>query len=134
MRQFICLVLVISLSWVTTGYACQMDGWSRVRAVCCCLKTHATPPPAKAKPCADQASAAAGTSCCTFMSSAGLHDQQPGLMARAAVLDLPVFVSGPPLTWVASEPRERDLALPPPARGPPGAGTHTFLTTARLRL
>ncbi|MGQ0501570.1 MAG: hypothetical protein ACT4P0_03005 [Panacagrimonas sp.] len=134
MRQFICLVLVISLSWVTTGYACAMDGWSQVRSVCCCPGGHVQRPATSAEPCARTARADAGASCCKFVAGSVLDAQQPGLLASSPALDLPAFLPLPAATWAVAEPAARDLVLPPPARGPPGAGTHTFLTTARLRL
>lgn len=134
MRQFISLLLVISLSWVTTGYACRMDGLDVVRAVCCC-------------PQADKARSAAETDdqaspqiddesvCCDVVASVALDDEQPGVLTQGTALDLPVFASLPDAPWNVIEPAARLLGLPPPARGPPsGSGTRTYLSTARLRL
>lgn len=133
MRQFISLLLVISLSWVTTGYACRMDGLDVVRAVCCCPQAH------KAHHVADadvKASVQADdeSSCCDIVASTALDDQH-GVLTQVAALDLPVFAPLPAFTWNVIEPATRLIAMPPPARGPPlGSGTRTYLTTARLRL
>ncbi len=134
MRQFISLLLVISLSWVTTGYACQMDGLDVVRAVCCCPDAH------KAHDVADadaKVSTQAGdeSSCCDVVASTALDHQQPGVLTQVTALDLPVFLPLPALTWNPIEPAARLIPMPPPARGPPfGSGSRIYLSTARLRL
>lgn len=134
MRQLISFLLVISLSWVTTGYACRMDSLDVVRAVCCCPQAHkahhAADADAKASSQADDES-----SCCDVVASTALDDQQPGVLTQVAALDLPVFAALPALTRNVIEPAARLIAMPPPARGPPlGSGTRTYLNTARLRL
>lgn len=134
MRRFISLLLVISLSWVTTGYACRMDGLNTVRSVCCCPNGHEAPdhamPDATAAVEADVSS-----SCCDVVADAALDDQQPGLLAQVPALDLPAAALLPSMSWNLIDPETRTVAALPPVRGPPlGSGTRTYLTTARLRL
>lgn len=134
MRRFISLLLVISLSWVTTGYACRMDGLDVVRAECCCPNGHEARdhamPDAKAA-----VEAEATSSCCDVVADAALDHQQPGLLAQLPALDLPAVALLPSTSWNLVEPAARTVAALPPVRGPPlGSGTRTYLTTARLRL
>lgn len=134
MRRFLSILLAITLSWVTTGYACQMDGLNVVRAVCCCPHRHDSPHAARAQ---SKTPIALGDKapCCDVVTHAALDDQQPGVPAQAPALDLPHFAAPPVMPWSISEPAARSIATLPPARGPPfGSGTRTYLTTARLRL
>jgi len=137
MRHFISLLLVISLSWVTTGYACRMDGLHLVRAVCCCPHGHKAPKAQKATEADPRATVDAGqqTPCCDVVAHAALDDQQPGVIGQVPTLDLPACALSPATSWNAIEPSARAVAVRPPVRGPPlGSGTRTYLTTARLRL
>lgn len=134
MRRFISLLLVISLSWVTTGYACRMDGLNVVRAECCCPNEHEAPdhamPDAKAT-----AEAEAASGCCDVVADTVLDHQQPGLLAEVPALDLPAVALLTSALWILIDPATRTVAALPPVRGPPpGSGTRTYLTTARLRL
>lgn len=134
MRRFISLLLIISLSWVTTGYACRMDGLDMVRAVCCCPHGHKAPnhamPDAKAA-----VEAEAPSNCCDVVADAALDDQQPGLLAQVPSLDLPAVAPLPSTSWNLIDPATHTVAALPPVPGPPlGSGTRTYLTTARLRL
>ena len=134
MRRIISLLLVISLSWVTTGYACQMDGLDVVRAVCCCPHGHKAHDAAEADPAA-AVDAGDQAPCCDVVASAALDDQQPGVLAQVLALDLPGFALLPATPWNATAPGGVSVVTLPPARGPPlGSGTRTYLTTARLRL
>lgn len=134
MRNFISILLALSLSWVTTGYACQMDRLDMVRAMCCCKHGHQEHQ-AQRK---DSSSASVGAEkarCCDVVTTSALDDQQPGAVAKVPTLDLPTFTVVPVTMWVIAEPAPRLVSIPPPARGPPsGTGTRTYLTTARLRL
>jgi hypothetical protein len=134
MRQFISLLLVVSLSWVTTGYACRMDGLDVVRAVCCCPQAHTAHSAAETDD-QDPQQIEDESGCCDVVASTALDEEQPGVLTQATALDLPVFASLPVAAWNVIEPAARPLGLPPPARGPPsGSGTRTYLSTARLRL
>lgn len=133
MRRFISLLLIISLSWVTTGYACRMDGLDMVRAVCCCPHGHEAPD--HVMPDATAAKADAPSNCCDVVADAALDHQQPGLLAQVPALDLPAVALLPSTSWDLIDPATRTLAALPLVRGPPlGSGTRTYLTTARLRL
>lgn len=132
MRQFISLLLIISLSWVTTGYACQMDVLNAVRAVCCCHGEHTIKVSADAGE--SQAGSAEKKPCCDTTVSSSVDQQNPAVIATTPVLDLPVFAVLPAVEWSIAARVASFVSLPPPARGPPGAGTRTYLATARLRL
>jgi len=135
MRRFIALLLILSLSSVTTGYACRMDGLNVVRAVCCC--PHARKAPDAAGPALIKSSVGRDrdSKCCAVVADTALDDQQPGLVAQVPALDLPALALLPPTLWNLIDPATRLVARLPPARGPPlGSGTRTYLTTARLRL
>lgn len=132
MRQLINLLLIISLSWVTTGYACQMDGLDVVRAVCCCHGKHTVKVGADAEK--SQVSSAEKKPCCDTTVSSSVDQQNPAVIAANPVLDLPAFAVLPAVEWNIAAPVTSFVSLPPPARGPPGAGTRTYLATARLRL
>lgn len=133
MRQFITILLVISLSWITTGYACQMDGQNLVRALCCCHGKHMVKADADGDK--SQLSSAEKKPCCDTSVSSSVDQQNPAVVSAIPVLDLPVFAALPALEWNISAPVASFISLPPPARGPPSsAGTRTYLATARLRL
>ena len=132
MRQLITFLLVISLSWVTTSYACQMDQQALERALCCCKDKHEAKASADAEQA--QASAADESSCCDVTVSASIDQHQPGVASASPVLDLPVTVVATAVPWTITEQVASHISLPPPARGPPGAGTRTYLATSRLRL
>lgn len=133
MRQLISILLVISLSWITTGYACQMDTQSLVRTLCCCKDKHrvVTDELAVEK---SPLSSAEETPCCDITVSSSVDQQQPAVVSASPVLDLPVFAVLPAREWSIASLVVRFISLPPPARGPPSAGTRTYLATARLRL
>lgn len=132
MRQFITILLVISLSWITTGYACQMDNQNLVRALCCCKGKHM----AKAETDAEQTqpSSADKKPCCEITISSLVDQQQPAVVSASPALDLPVVAGLPTMEWSIATPVVRFTSLPPPARGPPHAGSRTYLATARLRI
>ncbi len=133
MRHFITILLVISLSWVTTGYACQMDGMQQLRKACCCPHGEARETSATDQPLVSTADE--GEPCCVAVVNTAMDDHQPGVAAKATALDLPTFTVLPVSEWTIAEPDLRQVSTPPPARGPPAAsGTRTYLTTARLRL
>lgn len=132
MRQFIAILLVISLSWVTTGYACQMDAQKLVRAVCCCHGEHAVKPDTDGEEA--QRSLAEEGPCCDTSISSSVDQQNPAVIATTPVLDLPVFAAQPAIQWHIAATVVSFVGLPHPARGPPSAGTRTYLATARLRL
>jgi hypothetical protein len=132
MRQFITILLVISLSWVTTGYACQMDAQKLVRAICCCHGEHAVEPHTDGEEA--QRGSAEESPCCDTTVSSSVDQQNPAVIAATPVLDLPVFAALPAIQWHVAAPVVSFVSLPPPARGPPSAGTRTYLATARLRL
>ena len=134
MRNLLSILLAISLSWVTTSYACQMDQQALVRAFCCCKDKDKH----EAKPTAEldqaHASAAEESSCCDVTASASIDQHQPAVTPASPALDMPVAVLAPTVPWTISEQVASYISLPPPARGPPGAGTRTYLATSRLRL
>ena len=132
MRQLITFLLVISLSWVTTSYACQMDQQALVRALCCCKDKHEARPSADAEQA--QADAADESSCCDVTVSTSIDQHQPAVASATPVLDMPTAISAPAVPWTITEQVASYISLPPPARGPPGAGTRTYLATSRLRL
>lgn len=132
MRQFLAILLAISLSWVTTSYACQMDQQNLVRALCCCKGKHAVKGTAEVDKPAH--SAAAKKPCCDVSASSSVDQQQPAVVSAAPVLDFPTFAVAPAVEWKSAPAVASLISLPPPARGPPGAGTRTYLATARLRL
>lgn len=133
MRQFIAILLVISLSWITTGYACQMDNQNLVRALCCCKGKHMVMKTGGAEK--SQLSSAEKKPCCDTTISSSIDQQQPAVASASPVLDLPAFAVLPAMEWSVATPVASFISLPPPARGPPSsAGTRTYLATARLRL
>lgn len=135
MRRLIALLLILSLSSVSTGYACRMDGLNVVRAVCCC--PHARKAPDDAAPALGKASVGRDhdSKCCDVVVDAALDDQQPGLVAPVPALDLPAIALLPATDWNQIDLATASVAKLPPARGPPlGSGTRTYLTTARLRI
>ncbi|TAM26597.1 MAG: hypothetical protein EPN60_10045 [Nevskiaceae bacterium] len=133
MRQFLAILLAISLSWVTTSYACQMDHQNLVRAFCCCKDKHTAKVGADAEK--SQTSSAEKTSCCDVTSSASADQQQPAVASATFALDLPTLVPAPAVEWKIAAQVASFISLPPPARGPPaGTGTRTYLATSRLRL
>lgn len=133
MRQFITILLVISLSWITTGYACQMDSQNLVRALCCCKGKHMVMGDAGVEK--SQLSSAEKKPCCDITVTSSVDQQQPAVVSATPALDLPVFAVLPAMEWSIATPVVSFISLPPPARGPPSnAGTRTYLATARLRL
>lgn len=133
MRQFITILLVISLSWITTGYACQMDNQNLLRALCCCKGKQTVMEDAGVEK--TQSSSAEKKPCCDTIVSSSIDQQQPAAVSASPVLDLPFVTMLPTMEWSVAAPTVSFISLPPPARGPPSsAGTRTYLATARLRL
>jgi len=132
MRNVFALFLAVSLSWITTSYACQMDMAEAVQANCCCLpgdQQHST---------ADTATAVAdcieSDGCCDVVVSSSVGDQALSLGFSPPALDLPDQVAPPqqPRLFAPSSIHaafvQRDHA------SIAGAGTRTYLLTSRLRL
>lgn len=85
-RQFIRLLLVISLSWVSTGYAWRVvDGLDVIRAVCCCPQARKTYHSAEADATASvQMDDESG--CCDIVASTALNNGNSFLILRTEVL------------------------------------------------
>ena len=132
MRNLISILLAISLSWVTTSYACQMDVQHRVSAICCCPQHHAAKGEAEAQ--TQQASAAKVKHCCDVSSSVSVDQQQPAVASAHVVLDLPFFAVLSTVQWQPVAQVARVVSVLPPVCGPSRHGTRTYLATARLRL
>jgi hypothetical protein len=130
MRRILAILLAISLSWVTTGYACQMAGL-KPHARCHCPHT-----PGDVHAGKDGIEAANGERmpCCNFVAQSALDEQQPGLLPASSGFDLPAFVSVPDTGWQALTQAARSEAAALPARGPPANGRLIYLDTARLRI
>jgi len=134
MRNLLSILLAISLSWVTTGYACSMDRLAAVSAICCCPHDHEQAS-ASQKDSSGADADADGERCCDVVLSSAMDHQQPGIASAAFPRWALPAVALPGLqVWAASRPVAFTLSAPPPARGPPSAGTRTYLATARLRL
>lgn len=132
MRNLLSILLAISLSWVTTGYACSMDRLAAVSAICCCPHDHGQ---ASASQEDSSDSDANMDRCCDIVLSSAMDQQQPGIASAAYTsLDLPAVALPVVQVWTVSRLATFTLSAPPPARGPPSAGTRTYLATARLRL
>ncbi len=130
MRILVSILLAISLSWVTTGYACRMDDLAALRSSCCCKHQHAA---VAAK--APQSEASSDQNpCCDVVASSAIDQHQPGVASAYAALDLPMFIALPVDESRIARPVTGFGSVLPPARGPPGVGTRTYLATARLRL
>lgn len=132
MHNLLSILLAISLSWVTTGYACSTDRLAEVSAICCCPHDHE-----QASASQDDSSSADANMdrCCDIVLSSAMDQQQPGIASAAyPSLDLPAVALPVAQVWTVSSPATFTLSAPPPARGPPSAGTRTYLATARLRL
>lgn len=131
MRRLITLLLVVTLTWVTTSYACRMDGWATARAVCCCPGHHSS---AKHSESGTAQVAKPTPACCDVISGAAIDQNQPAIAAQVHSLDLPVVAGVPPATWMPIVVAQRLVRSLSPARGPPLSGTRTYLATSRLRL
>ena len=128
MRTFISILLALSLSSVTTGYACNMDALAALGSSCHCPHMHD----------ADAASEAAPQAfvdgCCDVVMVSAIDAQQPGIASAAPVLDWPTVLAEPLHAVLFAAPTLRKMYAPPPLHGPPGKGSRTYLATARLRL
>lgn len=132
MRNLLSILLAISLSWVTTGYACSMDRLAGIKAVCCCPHDHEA---VSASGVDVQNSEGAQDRCCDVVVSATVDQYQPGVASAVyPALDMPTAAIPASAAWSITAPRALFVTSPPPARGPPSAGTRTYLATARLRL
>jgi hypothetical protein len=67
MRRLLILLVVLSLSWTTIGYACGMEG-EVVRPACCCDTEGASS-------CAHEAMTGAGEGCCSLIATSGASAQ-----------------------------------------------------------
>lgn len=131
MRSIISILLAVSLSWVTTSYACNMEGVERIMARCCCPHEHGADTAIGFENAQGHQETAR---CCDVLYSAAFDQHQPGVAAQAPTLDLPTLIALPHTSRPLAEPALRFVGLGHPARGPPGVGTRTYLATSRLRL
>lgn len=133
MRQLIAILLTLSLSWVTTGYACDMPQMQHaVQHKCCCE-------PDSADRCRDAERcdmAAGGAGCCQVVAvSAADVSDTPTLVASLAFDVQPLGPAPAPVAVVYNVgPRRNTLNAAWPQAPPPSWGTNTYLKTARLRI
>lgn len=133
MRRLIAVLLTLSLSWVTTGYACDMPQMQHaVQQKCCCE-------PDNAERCRDHERcdmAAGGAGCCQVVAvSAADASDTPTLVASFA-FDVQPLGPAPAPVAVANgiKPHRNNVRAAWPQAPPPGWGTNTYLETARLRI
>ena len=128
MSNFISILLALCLSSVTTSTACSMDALSELRSDCHCPHLHDADATGGTEP------QSAVDGCCDVVMVSAIDAQQPGIAAAAPALDWPVMLAVPLHTVQFVAPILRKVVAPPPLHGPPGKGSRTYLTTARLRL
>lgn len=133
MRQFVAILLSLSLSWVTTGYACEYATGQATQSTCCCH-------PAQAEQCLSpehcQADASqSGKACCDVVSLSGIQADHKAL-AHSAFLDFQPLAAPPALPdhTVLLNPRRPALRIARADDDLHGWGTQTYLQTARLRI
>lgn len=126
MRNFISLLLALSLSSVTTSTACSMEALAALSGDCHCPHMH--------NAASDTEPQSAVDGCCDVVMVSAIDAQQPGIAASAPALDWPAMLAVPLHTVQFVAPTLRKVGAPPPLHGPPGKGSRTYLATARLRL
>lgn len=133
MRRLIAILLSLSLSWVTTGYACDMPGMQHaVQQTCCCE-------PDAAEPCRNDercAMAQGGAACCQMVSATAADLSDTAAVASSFAFDIQPMGPAPApvgVTHIVQTSRHTLRAAWPQAP-PSGWGTHTYLETARLRI
>lgn len=133
MRKLIAILLTLSLSWVTTGYACDMPQMQHaVQHKCCCE-------PDSADPCHDAERcdmAAGGAGCCQVVAVAAADVSDTPTLVASFAFDVQLLGPTPaPVAVVYNvEPLRSALSAAWPQAPPRGWGTETYLETARLRI
>lgn len=132
MRNFLALLLALSLSWITTGYACQMEMAEAVEANCCCLPSdqpHSTTDAATAV-----ADCIESAGCCDVVVSSSAGELALGLSFPAPSLDLPDQIEPPRQPRLLAPSSIHAASVQLDRASTAGAGTRTYLLTSRLRL
>lgn len=131
MRRFIAALVALSLSWVTTGYACDMaQGAAAATQQCCCE-------PDAVGPCEHEGcdGMESGSACCQIVVVDGIDAGGGAASVGTFAADLqplaPPSVLASSLLVSPSSRRAMQIAAHAP---PPGWGTRTYLETARLRI
>jgi hypothetical protein len=134
MRPFVAILLSLSLSWVSMGYACEYATMGQAaQNMCCCHPAQAEQCPSPEHCQADTSQS--GKACCDVVSLNGLQADDKAL-AHSAFLDFQPLAPPPALL-------DHTLLLTPRHSAPPiawaddfptGWGTLTYLQTARLRI
>jgi len=99
MRRLLLILITLSLSWVTMGYACSMSG-AVARPTCCCDVGSPLSCPESARACStDTMLGASGDGCCSFVTASGTSVQ-----GQAETLTTPhLLLPGRPATLPAAE-------------------------------
>jgi hypothetical protein len=133
MRQFIALLLSLSLSWITTGYACNYATSHATQSMCCCHQ-------AQAKQCPSPKYGEAGShlsskACCDIVSLNGIQADEKALASSSFDHFQPLAPPSASLEHsLLLDGRSSDLFLTLVDNSPPGWGTQTYFQTARLRI
>lgn len=114
MRRFLLILIALSLSWVTIGYACNMDG-TVVRGACCCDVGLWQSCPEPTPNCsADAMRGARGDSCCSFVTTSGTSAQ--GQAENLSAPDLPLLNVSAVQPAAERPPPSLPVSPHPPAR------------------
>lgn len=130
MRQFVAILLSLSLSWVTTGYACEYATGQVAQSTCCCDQAQACPNPDHCK--AD--SAQSGKACCDVVSLSGIQADDKALTNSANNFQPLAPPPALPDHTLLLNPRYSTLHIAWVDDVPSGWGSLTYLQTARLRI
>ncbi len=130
MRNALALVLALSLSWITTGYACQMG--ERTLADCCCPQDGHRD--AVSETTSQSAPSLDASTCCDLLAASAADAKWPGFTATPALLDLPDLLGPSAFSRPRAAGGVHAADVKRQQTSVAGFGSRTYLLTARLRL
>lgn len=131
MRQIIAILLSLSLSWVTTGYACE-GGMARMTQHCCQPgQDNHCPAPGQSQ----SGKAKSGSTCCQSVACVDVQADTAATADSSFVKQFQPLAPPPSLDIQTISPNPyQSVALVSPIDLLPSWGTQTYLQTARLRI
>jgi hypothetical protein len=128
MRRLLLVLITLSLSWVTMGYACDMSG-AVAQSVCCCDAGSSASCQDPSRDCSSSSMfGAPGESCCSLIATSGTSIQ-----GQAESLSTPnVVLLNRPLVFSSVEPPPPRIAISPSLLAPAAAAAPLFLLIGHI--
>lgn len=128
MRRLLLILIAHSLSWVTTGYACDMNG-AVAQSVCCCDAASSASCQDPSRDCSSSSMfGAPGESCCSLVAMSGTSIQG---QAESLISPNVILLNQPLVFWSALPPPPR-IAISPSMLTPAATAAPLFLLIGHI--